>query len=91
MCASRSAEGRENTEIAELRGSCRSCVNQAYSPNVAYELGMMHSQGKECLIMKHASLPSVRFDLIKDLHEVYDRDLQVRAPGGTVGPSNWGT
>ena len=52
--------------------------SQAYSPNVAYELGMMHYQGKDCLILRHSSLPAVPFDLIKDLYQVYDRDLQVR-------------
>jgi CheY-like chemotaxis protein len=52
--------------------------NQAYSANVAYELGMMHYQNKDCLILKHATLPSVPFDLIKDLHVQYDRDLTVR-------------
>jgi CheY-like chemotaxis protein len=53
-------------------------AHQAYSANVAYELGMMHSQNKDCLILKHASLPDVPFDLIKDLHCRYERDLGVR-------------
>lgn len=52
--------------------------NQAYSPNVAYELGIMHIQSKECLILRHDSLPDVPFDLIKDLYELYGRDLDVR-------------
>ncbi|HEX8147043.1 MAG TPA: response regulator [Pyrinomonadaceae bacterium] len=52
--------------------------HQAYSPNVAYELGMMHYQNKLCLILRHTSLPVVPFDLIKDLYATYDRDLQVR-------------
>ena len=52
--------------------------HQAYSPNVAYELGIMHQQNKECLILKHALLPQVPFDLIKDLYQPYDRDLQLR-------------
>ncbi len=52
---------------------------QAYSPNVAYELGMMHYQSKDCLILKHSSLPQVPFDLIKDLYDTYDKELQVRA------------
>jgi CheY-like chemotaxis protein len=52
--------------------------HQAYSANVAYELGIMHSQSKDCLILKHASLPDVPFDLIKDLHLRYERDLGVR-------------
>jgi CheY-like chemotaxis protein len=52
--------------------------HQAYSPNVAYELGMLHYQNKHCLILRHASLPVVPFDLIKDLHETYEKDLRVR-------------
>ena len=51
---------------------------QAYSPNVAYELGILHLQGKECLILKHATLPDTPFDLIKDLHQPYTRELDVR-------------
>lgn len=51
---------------------------QAYSPNVAYELGMMHYQNKPCLILRHNSLPYVPFDLIKDLYVTYERDLQVK-------------
>ena len=52
--------------------------HQAYNANVAYELGMMHYQRKNCLILKHESLPNVPFDLIKDLYFSYERDLQVR-------------
>jgi CheY-like chemotaxis protein len=52
--------------------------NQAYSANVAYELGMMHYQNKNCLILRHTSLPVVPFDLIKDLYVTYERDLQVK-------------
>lgn len=52
--------------------------HQAYSANVAYELGMMHYQNKHCLILRHSSLPIVPFDLIKDLYMTYERDLQVR-------------
>jgi CheY-like chemotaxis protein len=52
--------------------------HQAYSPNVAYELGMMHYQNKQCLILRHKSLPIMPFDLIKDLYQTYERDLQVR-------------
>ncbi|HYO16756.1 MAG TPA: hypothetical protein VE685_26460 [Thermoanaerobaculia bacterium] len=51
---------------------------QAFSPNVAYELGMMHLQRKSCLILRHASLPQVPFDLIKDLHWPYQSDSGVR-------------
>jgi hypothetical protein len=52
--------------------------HQAYSANVAYELGMMHYQNKDCLILKHAALPEVPFDLIKDIHVTYEKDLGVR-------------
>lgn len=51
---------------------------QAYSANVAYELAMMHYQNKDCLILRHNSLPLVPFDLIKELYVTYERDLQVR-------------
>lgn len=51
---------------------------QAYSANVAYELGILHLQGKECLILKHTTLPDLPFDLIKDLHQPYTRELDVR-------------
>jgi len=51
---------------------------QTYSANVAYELGMMHQQNKQCMILRHSSLPQVPFDLIKDLYASYDRDLQLR-------------
>jgi guanylate kinase len=48
-----------------------------FSPNVAYELGMMHLQGKQCLILRHKSLPEMPFDLIKDIHHTYSKDLEV--------------
>ena len=47
-----------------------------YNPNVAYELGVMHNQGKECLILKHSSLKSIPFDLVKDLHKPYTREIE---------------
>ncbi len=49
-----------------------------FSPNVAYELGMMHLQRKSCLILRHNSLPPMPFDLIKDLHQPYTKDLELR-------------
>lgn len=48
-----------------------------YSPNVAYELGMMHLQDKSCLILRHTSLVDVPFDLIKDLHKTYTHGHEV--------------
>ena len=52
--------------------------NQAYSPNVAYELAMMHHQNKNCLVLKHAGLPAVPFDLVKDLYKVYETELGIK-------------
>jgi guanylate kinase len=50
----------------------------SFSPNVAYELSMMHMQGKNCLILRHELLPSMPFDLIAELHQSYSKDLQLR-------------
>lgn len=48
-----------------------------YSANVAYELGMMHSQLKECLILRHSSLVSAPFDLVKELYIDYEDNLEL--------------
>jgi len=48
-----------------------------YSPNVAYELGMMQEQGKECLILRHSQLSEVPFDLVKELYVTYDDNLEL--------------
>src|SRR4030095_2124698 len=53
-------------------------TNQAYNSNVIYELGMMHSLDRDCLILRNDSLPTVPFDLIKDLSLTYKGDLAVR-------------
>lgn len=47
-----------------------------YNPNVAYELGMMQNQGKPCLILKHTSLKTVPFDLVKELYKPYSREIE---------------
>lgn len=52
--------------------------NQAYNPNVIYELGMMQCLKRECLILRNDSLPMVPFDLIKDLYMPYKGELAVR-------------
>ncbi len=49
-----------------------------FSPNVAYELGIMHSQKKKCLILKHKSLNQMPFDLIQKLFKEYDDGTQIR-------------
>jgi len=48
-----------------------------YSPNVAYELGMMQNQKKECLILKSATIKGVPFDLVKELYVTYSDNLEL--------------
>ena len=50
-----------------------------FSPNVAYELGIMHNQKKKCLILKHKSLNQMPFDLIQKLFKEYDDGTQIRS------------
>jgi hypothetical protein len=52
--------------------------DQAYNPNVIYELGIMHSLGRDCIILRNDSLPPVPFDLIKDLYMPYGGKVAVR-------------
>jgi hypothetical protein len=52
--------------------------DQAYNPNVIYELGMMHSLRRDCIILRNDSLPPVPFDLIKDLYRPYGGKIAVR-------------
>ena len=47
-----------------------------YSPNVMYELGVMHNQGKNCLILRHKTLPVSPFDIMAKLHSEYTRDSE---------------
>ena len=51
---------------------------QNYNPNVAYELGIMHYQGKNVLILEHENLPPVPFDLVKDLRKGYSKEIEFR-------------
>jgi len=53
-------------------------VNQTYSPNVIYELGMMHCLDRECLILKKDSLPVIPFDLLKNLYMPYRGLVAIR-------------
>lgn len=50
-----------------------------YNPNVTYELGVMHNQGKKCLILKHSSLKEVPFDLVKDLYKQYTKEIEFQS------------
>lgn len=51
---------------------------QDYNPNVAYELGVMHYQGKNVLLLTHDDLPQMPFDLIKDLRKNYSKEIDFR-------------
>lgn len=51
---------------------------ELYSPNVAYELGIMHCQKKKCLIFKHKSLDRIPFDFLQRLYKEYDDGTQIR-------------
>jgi len=52
---------------------------QLFSPNVAYELGIMQAQNKNCLILKHESLiKEPFFDLMKDLYKPYSKEIRMK-------------
>lgn len=44
---------------------------QAFNPNVAYELGMMHLLGRDCHILKHNSLKVLHADILMKLYKQY--------------------
>jgi hypothetical protein len=46
-------------------------AEQAFNPNVAYELGMMHLLGRECRILKHSSLTALQTDILMKLYLAY--------------------
>ncbi len=52
---------------------------ESFNPNVAYELGIMHYQNKECLILINDRIKDRKpFDLISRLHKLYDKELEVK-------------
>ncbi len=52
---------------------------QYYGPNVAYELGIMHSQNKKCLILIHEDICNKKpFDFLAKIHKVYKEQLDVQ-------------
>jgi hypothetical protein len=46
-------------------------VRQEFNPNVAYELGMLHLLGRDCLILKHQSLTALHTDILMKLYHEY--------------------
>lgn len=54
--------------------------HQNYNPNVAYELGIMHYQHKNCLILISNKIVSKKpFDLIGKLHSSYSRKTELES------------
>lgn len=52
---------------------------QTFNPNVAYELGMMHLLGRQCLILKHESLVSLHTDILMKLYRPYSSISDARS------------
>lgn len=48
-----------------------------YNPNVVYELGMMQAQGKECIVLRDKSIKEIPFDLVKEIHHVYQGENDI--------------
>lgn len=42
--------------------------DQVFNPNVAYELGMLHLLGRQCLILKHKNLETLQTDILMKLY-----------------------
>ncbi|MEI9475540.1 MAG: hypothetical protein WCO26_03060 [Deltaproteobacteria bacterium] len=47
-------------------------IRQKFNPNVAYELGMLHLLGRDCLILKHQSLKNLQTDILMKLYHEYE-------------------
>jgi len=45
--------------------------SEKFNPNVAYELGMLHLLGRQCLILKHQSLKTLQTDILMKLYREY--------------------
>ncbi len=50
---------------------------QAFNPNVAYELGIMHLLGRDCLILKHTCLKVLHADILMKLYLEYTNVVQI--------------
>ena len=53
-------------------------VDQAFNPNVAYELGMLHLLGRDCLILKHSTLQVLHSDILMKLYQEYKTVKQIK-------------
>ncbi len=50
--------------------------NQQFNPNVAYELGMLHLLGRQCLILKHRQLQTLQTDILMKLYMPFSDALE---------------
>ncbi len=50
---------------------------QLFNPNVAYELGMFHLLGRDCLILKDRTVKSLHSDILMKLYNPYRSYAQV--------------
>lgn len=53
-------------------------ANQTFNPNVAYELGMFHLLGRDCLILKHDTLKVLHSDILMKLYQEYKTIKQIK-------------
>jgi len=52
---------------------------QVFNPNVAYELGMLHLLGRECIILKHKSLDILHTDILMKLYLEYGGSFEAQS------------
>jgi len=53
--------------------------DQVFNPNVAYELGMMHLLGRQCLALKHEALKALHSDILMKLYQPYATPSDAKA------------
>lgn len=51
---------------------------EKFNPNVAYELGMLHLLGRECLILKHNSLKSLQTDILMKIYTPFNSRADIQ-------------
>lgn len=56
----------------------RAETDEAFNPNVAYELGMLHLLGRPCLLLKHQSLRTLQTDILMKLYNPYRKLSDVK-------------
>ena len=52
--------------------------DQVFNPNVAYELGMLHLLGRQCLILKHKALRTLQTDILMKLYVPFSSATDAR-------------